>query len=1276
MSVSRFLRRPRRDLARPALVGLRSPRLFFEALEDRLTPISTPNPLFVAGNFPSPGANNQSGAPLALAVGDINGDGRLDFAGVAATNTVVPTQPRIDVFLSDAPTGKGYTPVSIQTGSNTFQAPLGLAIIDTTSDGKAEIGSYSSATGNVRVDRLENTGVFLNLFTTQLDFELNNGVPDQSKPNKNLGGIAGGDFNGDGKGDFLVTLTNSTNNQEYFVLLNNGNGKSFTPVGTPLKTGNGVGDYQKPIVADFDNDGNLDFAMIRPSSNQVVVMFGDGSGSFSFARNLGVGSTPTSLAVGDFDGNGKIDLAVGQKNGRVTLFLKDPTSTTFTTKQNAVIIGTNIAGMSAADFDLDNIDDLVIVTSNGLLPAPTGTQNVDVFLGRTTVSTLGMTLAPGSSYGPLVGVGGSVVAGDFDTNGNPDFVVGEGVAFNQLYTPYWNQSFVGGETFLAQDTNLAEFGEAVTYTVTVIPPPRGGNLPTGDVDFFEVFTDTQGTQTFNKLGTSTLAPALDQDGSSVSVATFSFSDFPVGPHTVIGKYVGDGLYAPANSETQAVTITKASTITTVSTPVPAPVFGQPVPLFVNVISTFGLVPNGSVVVFDNGNPIGNGTLDANGQASITITNFALGAHSIQARFLGSNNFSESISKGISLPVASANSTVTIAIDKTNATFGDTVTLSSVVSIASPGVGVPSGTVEYYEGSVKIGTANVNTANGQASLAVPGLTVGSHTFTAKYLGNSSVAPSESGTVSVLIDPTQSQSSLSGPTIIEVGQSAVLNAFVTDTQTPPRPVTVGTVTFTGTDSAGNTITIGPVSVVNGLATANVPNLPQGNASFTASFSGTDSITASVTNPISIFTDRAVPGAEITNSVGTDNTVLGKNVTFTSTFTPTNGLSIPVDGTATFFDNGTPIATVPLVNGVASASARLTLGAHTITVSYSGSSTYKNVTSSTTFNVTRPIDPIAVGAGAGGTDIIRIYNPDGTVKTDPLFAFGPDHTSGARIATGDVNGDGVPDTIIGTGPGTQARIRVLDGATNVPLFEMFPFETFTGGVYVSVGDITGDLRADIVVSPDLGGGPRVTVIDGGNFKVIANFFGIEDNAFRGGARVAMGDINGDSVSDLVVAAGFGGGPRVATFDGRSVRVGVPIKLFNDFFAFEQTLRNGVFVAAGDVDGDGFGDIVLGGGPGGGPRVIAVSGAELLSSGGAIISLKANFFAGDSNLRNGVPVAVRNLDNDNKADIVTGSGPGGRRVNAYLGANITPINQPIASQSFDAFDDNFNPLGGVFVG
>ena len=127
--------------------------------------------------------------------------------------------------------------------------------------------------------------------------------------------------------------------------------------------------------------------------------------------------------------------------------------------------------------------------------------------------------------------------------------------------------------------------------------------------------------------------------------------------------------------------------------------------------------------------------------------------------------------------------------------------------------------------------------------------------------------------------------------------------------------------------------------------------------------------------------------------------------------------------------------------------------------------------------------------------------------------------------------------------------------------------------------------------------------------------------------------------------------------------MRVKNDFFAFESTLRNGSFVAVGDVDGDGRGDVIVGAGPGGAPRVVAFGGVQ--------DSLIASFFAGDLNNRGGVPVAARNVDADTRAEIVAGSSAG-----STPGVGVYKISSGTASQvsSFLAFESSF--LGGVFVG
>jgi hypothetical protein len=113
----------------------------------------------------------------------------------------------------------------------------------------------------------------------------------------------------------------------------------------------------------------------------------------------------------------------------------------------------------------------------------------------------------------------------------------------------------------------------------------------------------------------------------------------------------------------------------------------------------------------------------------------------------------------------------------------------------------------------------------------------------------------------------------------------------------------------------------------------------------------------------------------------------------------------------------------------------------------------------------------------------------------------------------------------------------------------------------------------------------------------------------------VNGDGVTDLLVAAGNGGGPRVALYDGASLGTGQQVKLVNDFFAFDPSLRNGVYVSAGDLNGDGVCDLIFGAGSGGGPRVEALDGHAFL---GGRSSVLANFFAGSTDSRQGVDVGT----------------------------------------------------------
>jgi len=305
---------------------------------------------------------------------------------------------------------------------------------------------------------------------------------------------------------------------------------------------------------------------------------------------------------------------------------------------------------------------------------------------------------------------------------------------------------------------------------------------------------------------------------------------------------------------------------------------------------------------------------------------------------------------------------------------------------------------------------------------------------------------------------------------------------------------------------------------------------------------------------------------------------------------------------------------------------------------------------------------------SNTIAIVNAKGEVIGTVASPFG---SAPVRSALADVTGDGIADTVIVTAFGGVPTGVVVDGSTGKTVMQFSTFEeSFTLGTFAAAADINNDGFADIVLTPDQGGSGRTRILSGKDGSVLADFFGIEDDAFRGGARAAFGDVNGDGTPDLIVAAGFTGGPRIAVYDGKSLTPGgTPKKLLADFFVFEQTLRNGTFVASGDLNGDGFAEVIVGGGPGGGPHVFALSGKSLTDNEFDVV---ANFFAGDESNRDGVRIVVKNLDGDNKSDLVTAADAGVGGVNLYAGSSLTPQGNPTELEN----DFDMDLTNSIFLG
>jgi len=232
--------------------------------------------------------------------------------------------------------------------------------------------------------------------------------------------VAAGDFNGDGKLDLAVV---SQGDDTVSIFLGDGTG-SFTMAST-LATGS------SPLgvaVGDFDGDGKLDLAVINFFDNTTSVFLGDGTGNFTLASSPAVGVMPVSIAVGDFNEDGKLDLAVtnwcgndpscpNTGPGSVSTLLGDGSGNFTLVSSPATDI--NPDWVAVGDFNGDGYLDLAVVNFTG--DYPVGAGSLDILLGD---GRGGFTL--GSSQSTQDGLGifpAAVTAGDFNGDGVLDLAV-------------------------------------------------------------------------------------------------------------------------------------------------------------------------------------------------------------------------------------------------------------------------------------------------------------------------------------------------------------------------------------------------------------------------------------------------------------------------------------------------------------------------------------------------------------------------------------------------------------------------------------------------------------------------------------------------------------------------------------------------------------------------------------------------------------------------------------------------------------------------------------
>ena len=780
------------------------------------------------------------------------------------------------------------------------------------------------------------------------------------------------------------------------------------------------------------------------------------------------------------------------------------------------------------------------------------------------------------------------------------------------------------------------------------------------------------------------------DGQAVLPANYTFTAGDAGSHTfsVTWKTVGSQSITATDTATGSITGSANVSITTAT----ANSYQVSAPSSATAGSSFNVTVTAKDV-FGNTATAYTGTVHftssdglAGLPANYTFTAGDAGVHTFSAtlKTAGSRSITAT-----DTATASVTGSATVAVNAAAASTYQVSAPSNGTAGSAFNVTVTAKDAFGNTATGYTGTVHFTSSDGQAALptnyAFTAGDAGVHTFSAtlKTSGSRSITATDTATSSIAGSSTISVSAaaasayqLSAPLNVSAGSAFNVNVTAKDVYGNIATGYTGTVHFTSSD--GQAVLPANYAFTAGDAGAHI-------FSATLQTVGSQSITVTDT------ADSSINGSQngIVVAAGDTNppTVVAK--------TPSDGATGVVASTnvTATFSEAVQTSTISFIlkdSGGNQVAASVTYDAATMTVTLNPTSNLApNATYTATLSLAQDLagntmspvswsfttqaavvsgNPFAVGTTAGPVTTVTMYNADRTVRFTAQ-PFGSTHTGGARVALGDVTGDGVADIIAVTNGNTKAQARIIDGATGTVLSnQLLGTTTYTGPVTVAIGDVNGDGVGEVALGTNENG-PHARVFRGGDFALLSGFHAGTTSKFLGRTNVALSDMTGDGKAELVVTSLYSTGSRVVGYKGTSLVQGSrPAKAFSAF-TLGGGYVNGLFVALGDVNADGKADLVLGSGASAASNVSVFSGQALIATNTR--TKIANFAPANGNASTGVKVAVRDVNGDGKADILTSSG---EMVTALQGGSGLPANG-IPPLLF-SFDPDPGLTGGVWIG